>query len=179
MGKNSFVLYFQWRELFNLLDDENAGKAIKAIFAFAESGEVPENLSPDAKMLFAMVRSQMEKDLAKYTEVCEKRRNAGALGGRNKANKTKREKEQERELKTSRFTPPTVEEVQDFISENSFNVDADSFVSFYASKDWRVGREKMKDWKAACRGWHSRNKAKGEHKEDGTSTDFDRSIYES
>ena len=33
------------------------------------------------------------------------------------------------------------------------NVDADRFVDFYESKNWYVGKNKMKDWKAAVRNW--------------------------
>jgi len=59
--------------------------------------------------------------------------------------------------KISRFTPPTEEEVEQFVDENNLNLDPVQFVSFYASKGWKVGSAKMKDWKAAARGWARRN----------------------
>ena len=34
-----------------------------------------------------------------------------------------------------------------------FSFDAERFVSYYTSNGWRVGRNPMKDWKAACRSW--------------------------
>lgn len=65
----------------------------------------------------------------------------------------------------SRFTPPTVEEVREYCQENSYtSVDPDRFVDFYTSKGWKVGKEPMKDWKAAVRGWNSRDK---EHRANG------------
>ena len=57
-----------------------------------------------------------------------------------------------------RFTPPSVEEVQAYCSERGNNVDAQSFVDFYQSKGWVVGKEKMKDWKAAVRTWERRER---------------------
>ena len=36
-------------------------------------------------------------------------------------------------------------------------MDADAFIDFYASKDWMIGRNKMKDWKAAVRNWNRRD----------------------
>ncbi|MEG2002809.1 MAG: phage replisome organizer N-terminal domain-containing protein [Clostridia bacterium] len=59
--------------------------------------------------------------------------------------------------KSKKFIKPTAEEVQAFCLENNYNVDANRFVNFYESKGWLVGKTKMKDWKAALRGWESRN----------------------
>lgn len=50
-----------------------------------------------------------------------------------------------------RFTPPTVEQVADYVRERGSPVDPQGFVDFYASKGWMVGKTPMKDWKAACR----------------------------
>lgn len=59
--------------------------------------------------------------------------------------------------KSSRFSPPTVEEVADYCQERGNNVDANRFIDFYASKGWRVGSQPMKDWKAAVRTWENRD----------------------
>jgi hypothetical protein len=63
------------------------------------------------------------------------------------------EKPKQRE---KRFTPPTLEEVQTYISENNFIVDAQRFVDYYQSNGWIVGKAKMKDWKATVRGCERR-----------------------
>ena len=55
-----------------------------------------------------------------------------------------------------RFRPPTLKEVNAYISEKGYSVEAERFIDFYASKGWMVGRNKMKDWKAAVRNWNSR-----------------------
>lgn len=51
------------------------------------------------------------------------------------------------------FAPPTVDEVRAYVAELKANVDADRFVDFYASKGWMVGKNQMRDWKAAVRTW--------------------------
>ena len=51
------------------------------------------------------------------------------------------------------FKPPTLEEVIAYCEERGNNVDAGKWYDFYASKGWMVGRNKMKDWKAAVRTW--------------------------
>lgn len=57
-----------------------------------------------------------------------------------------------------RFTPPTIEEVQIYISEKGYSVDAEKFVAFYQSKNWMVGKNKMKDWRAAILTWEKSDK---------------------
>lgn len=59
--------------------------------------------------------------------------------------------------KRSRFIPPTVEEVAAYCRERNNQVDPQTFVDFYASKGWVVGKSKMKDWKAAVRTWEKRD----------------------
>lgn len=52
-----------------------------------------------------------------------------------------------------RFIPPTIEEVQAYCDERCNNVDAERFINFYTSNGWKVGKNKMQDWKAAVRTW--------------------------
>ena len=56
-----------------------------------------------------------------------------------------------------RFTPPTLEEVKDYCKERCNNVDPERFIDFYSSKGWMIGKNKMKDWKAAVRTWERRD----------------------
>ena len=66
--------------------------------------------------------------------------------------------DQIREDKNStRFAPPSHEDVAAYIAEKGYRMDADAFIDFYASKDWMIGKNKMKDWKAAVRNWHRRD----------------------
>ena len=51
------------------------------------------------------------------------------------------------------FKPPTIDDVRDYCKERKNHVDPDRFVDFYAAKGWMVGKNKMKDWKAAVRTW--------------------------
>jgi predicted phage replisome organizer len=60
---------------------------------------------------------------------------------------------------TSRFTPPTLDQVKNYCDERSNSVDADRFINFYSSKGWMVGKNKMKDWKAAVRTWEDKPKS--------------------
>lgn len=56
------------------------------------------------------------------------------------------------------FIPPSIEDVSAYCLERDNDVNAERFVDFYTSKGWIVGKSKMKDWKAAVRGWEKDSK---------------------
>lgn len=66
--------------------------------------------------------------------------------------------------KATRFIKPTIDEIKTFLNDQEYDTDTDRyanrFYNFYESKGWKVGKEKMKDWKAAIRGWLSRDNIK-------------------
>ena len=53
----------------------------------------------------------------------------------------------------ARFTAPTLEEVKAYCDERKNGVDPQRFVDYYSSNGWKVGKNPMKDWKAAVRTW--------------------------
>ena len=55
--------------------------------------------------------------------------------------------------KPRRFTKPTVEEITEYCKERGNRVDPQRFHDFYESKGWYIGKNPMKDWKAAVRMW--------------------------
>jgi len=56
----------------------------------------------------------------------------------------------------ARFKKPSVIDIIDYCKERNNNIDAEAFIDFYESKDWKIGKNKMKDWKAAVRTWERR-----------------------
>ena len=69
--------------------------------------------------------------------------------------------------KEKRFKKPTIEEVKEYCLERNNNVNAEQFIDFYESNGWKVGRNSMKDWKAAIRTWE-RNKINKESRYEET-----------
>lgn len=53
----------------------------------------------------------------------------------------------------SRFTPPTLEQVTAYCLERGNCIDPQRFIDYYTSNGWMVGKNRMKDWKAAVRTW--------------------------
>lgn len=59
-----------------------------------------------------------------------------------------------------KFKPPTVEEVRSYCEERKNGIDPEYFCDFYTSKGWKIGKNSMKDWKAAVRTFEKRNRPK-------------------
>ena len=90
--------------------------------------------------------------------------------------------EKEREIDKSksnsnRFTPPTIEEVKAYCQERNNTVDPETFINFYESKGWYVGKNKMKDWKAAVRTWE-RNRDNKKTEKKNQFNNFQQSNYD-
>ena len=76
-----------------------------------------------------------------------------------KQNKTKQNKTLSMgEQAQARFIPPTKREVEKYCHERRNGISAEAFIAHYESKGWLIGKNKMKDWKAAVRTWEQRRK---------------------
>ncbi len=60
-------------------------------------------------------------------------------------------------IDSKHFVPPSLEELKTYISENNYQVNAEQWLDHYQSNGWKVGRNPMKDWRAAVRTWVKRS----------------------
>jgi hypothetical protein len=65
---------------------------------------------------------------------------------------------------TQKFIPPIIDEIKTYCTERNNKVDPEKFHDFYTSKNWMIGKNKMKDWKAAVRTWEKENKQQQQSK---------------
>lgn len=106
--------------------------------------------NPDMRKLISRLRDFGEEDSTKshdpiMMESCK-----------NRLDKNRIEK---KGAKSSRFVPPSVEEVEEKCKANGYLfVDPERFVNFYASKDWYVGKNKMVSWPHALGNWNASEK---------------------
>lgn len=69
--------------------------------------------------------------------------------------------------KRKKFVPPTLQEVRDYCKEQNVKLSfAEEFIDYNTNRDWKVGKNKMKDWKAAFRtsmrkDWNQKYKLNG------------------
>lgn len=59
------------------------------------------------------------------------------------------------------FKRPSVEEVKTYCDEKGYSIDPETFVNYYNSNGWKVGRASMKCWKSATTNWQKREKQNG------------------
>ena len=181
--KKSFVLYCDYRKHFSLLSPEDQGRLIMAIFEYVETGVEPQlEAMPLMAFSFIRAQLDRDfasyaetcKRRAEAGRKSGEARRAKAEAAEQEGTKrtdndtvTVNENENVNETviynrgnsdespkkKTSRFIPPTVEDVRAYCIERGNSISPEAFVDFYASKGWMVGKNKMKDWKAAIRTW--------------------------
>jgi hypothetical protein len=64
---------------------------------------------------------------------------------------------------STKFTPPSLADIIDYTQDVIL---AKRFYTFYESNGWKVGRNSMKSWRAACDQWKARNINESKSKED-------------
>lgn len=154
--------------------------AYDAICAYALREEDPDfsKMSDAAQIAFLLIKPNLDSSRrkAKSGKDGGSRKASGKQNGsKQEANckqderESEKEKEKEKEgeienecypptplpggTKAKRFIPPTVDEVAAYCQERGNGLDPEAFVDFYASKGWMVGKNPMRDWKAAVRTW--------------------------
>ena len=136
-----------------LTDPKDRLSFYDALDAYRFDGEIIE-MTPTVSLVFTAIKPFLDAELG---------RKAGGAPLKNRnARKQKEAKETEKEAsaeekdvknKSTKFTPPTVEEVKEYCNERNNSIDPERFIDYYESNGLKVGKNSMKDWKAAVRNW--------------------------
>ena len=199
--KESFVCYTEWLQYFDMLKtDAERAEIARAMFQYNIDGTVPckSTHSTSFMVLFAMMRNQFDRDNNKYLQKVEKLRDNARKS--HQANATNCYQLQANatncyqiegvnvndnvndnvnvinisaSAQRKRFVKPTVEEVRAYCQERGNTVDAETFVNFYESKGWMVGKNHMKDWKSAVLTWERSRKEEPKPQETFSSFETD------
>ena len=102
------------------------------------------------------IREQTRQRVARHREKQKLIESNVTVTSCNATDKDK-DKDKDKNKSNKRFTPPSREEVQEYIDEKGFSVDAERFIDYYTSNGWMVGKNHMKDWKATVRNWERKN----------------------
>ena len=193
--RESIVFY---RSFYEAVKDLPAEEFKEAVSAIMEYGLNDEEQAPSgaAKVFLIMAKPLIDANNKKH-ENGKKGAEFGKLGGRPKKetpikpqenpketpkktqenpNRTPNvnvdvnvnENIKESEEKKPRFYPPTLEELKKYIADNKYNVDPERFIDYYTANGWTVGKNRMKDWKAAVRNWDRSQKPGGRMRQEST-----------
>lgn len=108
--KDSFLLFTKYRKQIEMLDMEERGEVLTAIYVYADEGEVIHFTSAKAELLFSVIQGDMDYNAEKYEEKCEKNKENGQRGGRprksakKEENRTVIEEEKEKPKKPNGFS---------------------------------------------------------------------------
>ena len=176
MAIEYFCCYHSYRMKIAKLSDQEGGRRGRSLLEYSETGETQELTGREA-VAFDFIAYDIEQSKKAYAERCRTNAENGKTGGRPKKRelsekpngfsetqksqtktKTKTETNPPNggEKRLSRFRPPTREEIAAYCAERGNNLDAGRIFDHYESNGWMVGKNKMRDWKAAVRGWEGR-----------------------
>lgn len=179
-NKKSFILYADQKGVFEQLPDEYAGKLIKHIFKYVnDENPISEDLI--INIAFEPIKQCLKRDLQRWEEYIDKQKLNGSKGGR--PSKPKETQETQAFLsepkkpdsvsvsdsetdkdsdsgkkQTKRFIKPTIEEIKEEMLEQKMSDESERFYNYYESNGWMVGRNKMKNWRAAIVTWKKNQK---------------------
>lgn len=176
MALEFFNGYHSYLDSMEPLGDAERGRLFTACLLYSKTGEVME-LRGNERFVFPTMRSQIDRDKAAYEAKCEKNRENGkksiertlpndseryrtppnAPQGKGEG-KGKGKGKGESIGAAPRFSRPSLEDVAAYCKERGNTVDPQRFVDYYTANGWRVGKQPMKDWRAAVRTWEGREK---------------------
>lgn len=164
-NKKSFILYTEYKETFDALSDEQAGKLIKYIFKYV-NGDAGKLDDKALQLAFIPIKQNLQRDLEKWKIKQQQRKDAGrkSAEARKKQRKSTAVSDRQRTSTVNvngnvngngkkRFTPPSLNEVIKYFKENGFSKDlAKRAFEHYKLADWHDSRgNPVKNWKQKMR----------------------------
>ena len=181
-GKKYVAFLRSYYDALQELPQKSRAELALAIVEYGFTGKLPNNISVLAKAVFAAIRPTLDTSNAKADAAnarWEKQNANKSMQGtflhdakpmqntvvhdatisyiREGEGEGEGEGNIDSKKRASRFTQPTLEEVQAYCVERGNGVDPQRFVDYYSSNGWKVGKNPMKDWKAAVRTWERNN----------------------
>ena len=177
MIRDSFIFYRSFFEATKPLSQDQKAELFDAICFYSLDQEQIQ-LDPICTAMFSLIKPQLDANYKRFVNG-KKGADFGKLGGRPKTPKKPLDNPKltpnvnvnvngnvndnvnvnVNEKKRGRFTAPSLLEVQEiFIEKGSTKLEAELFYNFYGSKNWHVGKNKMKNYKLAIAGWITRKK---------------------
>ena len=148
--KTKEVLIINWGK-YNWTASERVRKAVEAVADHIKSEQFKRYVMDTVSIGYAysMVPSVTDTETETVSDTVSETETVSEYRDREDADKPRAK---------SRFIAPSVEEVAAYCKERGNSVDPQRFVDYYASNGWKVGRNPMKDWKAAVRTWEKSEK---------------------
>ena len=168
------------------LGDSAAGRLFKAMLRYAMDGTVPV-LKGKEGVAWTVARQHMDREAAAYDEKVSSMERARKQKEIKQKSMVKplisredkdKEKDNDKDKDKDKYIymggkppeapapkahiyiqPPSLEEIRSYCQERGNQVDPEYFYHYYQSNGWRVGKNPMRDWKAAVCAWETNGMA--------------------
>ncbi len=77
--KNSFIVYYEWEEMFGYMSDKQIADMLRAMFSYAKRGEMPEFSNPLLNSNFCVMKYAIDRNNEKYKAKCDKNKENAKL----------------------------------------------------------------------------------------------------
>lgn len=172
MQRDSFIFYRSFFEASKPLTTEQKAALFDTICAFALDHEDKQNDDPIVNAMFSLIKPQLEANYTRFLNGKKAKRKQNVSETKANVNVNVNANVNDNvnvnEKKRSFSAPSLLEVEQEFIKKIGNNkktlLEAELFYSFYGSKNWFVGKSKMKNYKMAVAGWITRKKLESNEK---------------
>lgn len=194
MEQKGFFCYNSWLKALEPYGDAERGRIWTTLLEYSNGLAIDGHSSGNERFILPMLLDQIDRDAEKRDEFVRKQKEKAnkrwnkdnpedttashGINGKAKNASACQDKNKNKDTipptplaggegVSSRFVPPTPQEVAAYCQQRQNGIDGSEFCDFYASKGWMIGKSKMKDWRAAVRTWEkSRQKQPAAPQED-------------
>ncbi|MBQ6628539.1 MAG: hypothetical protein IJI98_11050 [Methanosphaera sp.] len=153
----SFTIYEEYFDLITILPKEEEQKDLLYKIAEYMFYDKEPTLNKNQTKIFNNLKRPLNKSKTKSKATSNQNQNEIKMESKTNQNENT-SNDVNVNVNGNVFKKPTLEEVEEYCRERNNNVDAETFINFYESKGWFVGKNKMKDWKACVRTWEKKSK---------------------
>ncbi len=172
-------IFTDFIEVVEPLSDDERGRLFMAMLGYALDGSQP-TLTGNERFVWAMAKQHINREVAAYKTKVEVGREAGRRSGEarrkqtepkgTRPNETNQDNDNDNNNDNNnnndndslssggapgaqRENPPTLEEVMAFSQETGLQTDVQYFFDYYEANGWHIGKQPIRNWKAALRAW--------------------------
>ena len=177
-------VYSDFLDVTESLNNASMGRMFRAMLAYARDSTVPD-LQGKEGVLWAVAQQMIDREREAYEdkvssmercrearkqkEAMQKSMQKPMISKEDKDKEKDKDKDKDKDIYIGAAAPapkahiyihpPTVEEIGAYCQERGNQVDPQYFYNYYQANGWRVGKNPMRDWKAAVCAWETNGMA--------------------
>ena len=143
--KRTFVFYLDWVNVLAGQPDQIRLAVYEAIFAYVEDGTEPKQGTP-VYMAFSFIKQQIDRDVVKYAEICEKRANAGRNHKGNQHTNKRNKTEQTEQMFQLGTNGTDYDNEYDYDNDNNTTINSSDIIYADKSAKKKIAKQSKKKY---------------------------------